>query len=260
MYTSGSTGQPKGVCVTHRNVVRLVKNTTFADLSSEQIFLQFAPSSFDAATLEIWGPLLNGSQLVIFPDAKPSLARLGEIIQRHGITTLWLTAGLFHQMVDHHLDQLRGLRQLLAGGDVLSVAHVRRVLAALPDCTVINGYGPTENTTFTTCHAMNSDTTLETTVPIGRPIANTTTYILDANLQPVPVGETGELYAGGDGVSAGYLNRPELTAERFIDNPFGDGRLYRTGDLVRYRPDGVIEFLGRIDNQVKSSRLPHRAG
>ncbi|MCB0164083.1 MAG: amino acid adenylation domain-containing protein [Anaerolineae bacterium] len=251
MYTSGSTGQPKGVCVTHRNVVRLVKNTNFACLSPEETFLQFAPISFDAATFEIWGPLLNGGRLVIFPPQKPSLELLGQFIAQQRITTLWLTAGLFHQMVDHQLDQLQGVRQLLAGGDVLSAPHVHKVLNQLPQTRLINGYGPTENTTFTTCYPIPTDWPEDMAVPIGRPIANTEVYILDNHLQPVPVGIPGQLYAGGDGVARGYLNRPELTAEKFIANPFGPGRLYQTGDLARYRPDGNIEFLGRMDNQVK---------
>lgn len=254
MYTSGSTGHPKGVCVTHRNVVRLVKNTNYAQLTANETFLQFAPISFDAATLEIWGPLLNGGRLVIFPAQMPSLETLGEIIQQHQITTLWLTAGLFHQMVDSHLDKLRGVRQLLAGGDVLSVPHVQKALAQLPHTCLINGYGPTENTTFTTCYPMTSGASLGSSVPIGQPIANTQVYILDARMQPVPIGVPGELYTGGDGVAHGYLNRSELTAEKFIPDPFSDdpdARLYKTGDLARYLPDGNIEFLGRFDNQVK---------
>ncbi len=260
MYTSGSTGQPKGVCITQRNVVRLVKNSNFARLDADELFLQFAPISFDAAILEIWGPLLNGGRLVIFPDQTPSLETLGQVIEQQQITTLWLTAGLFHQMVDHHLDSLRGLRQLLAGGDVLSVPHIQKVLTELPNTRLINGYGPTENTTFTTCYPMSADTRLGAAVPIGQPIANTQVYILDAHMQPVPIGVPGELYTGGDGVARGYLNRPELTAERFIDIPAtlhnsqlttDNSQLYKSGDLARWLPDGTIEFLGRIDNQVK---------
>ncbi len=254
MYTSGSTGQPKGVCVTHRNVVRLVKETNFITITDDDTFLQFAPISFDAATLEIWGPLLNGGRLVVFPAGLPTLETLGDVIEQNGVTTLWLTAGLFHQMVDTQLDKLRGVRQLLAGGDVLSVSHVRRVLDELPDTCLINGYGPTENTTFTTCYPMTRGTMFETSVPIGKPIANTQVYILDAQMKPVPIGVPGELYTGGDGVSQGYLNRPDLTAEKFISNPFSSEaelKLYRTGDLARYLPDGNVEFLGRIDNQVK---------
>jgi amino acid adenylation domain-containing protein len=251
MYTSGSTGKPKGVCVIHRNVVRLVKATNFMQLSNTEVFLQLAPISFDAATLEIWGPLLNGGRLVVMPPRQLSLQELGDAIRRHQVTTLWLTAGLFHLMVDEHIEDLRPLRQLLAGGDVLSVPHIQRVLRELPNCQLINGYGPTENTTFTCCFAIEDEGQIGHSVPIGRPIANTQVYILDKQLQPVPVGVPGELYAAGDGVARGYYNRPELTAERFIANPFSAGRLYRTGDWVRYLLDGNIEFLGRIDNQIK---------
>jgi amino acid adenylation domain-containing protein len=252
MYTSGSTGQPKGVCVPHQGVVRLVKSTDYIDFSPDRVFLQLAPLAFDAATFEIWGSLLNGAKLVLYPGDKPSLAELGQIIARERITTLWLTAGLFHLMVDERLADLQPLRQLIAGGDVLSVPHVRQVLAALPDCQLINGYGPTENTTFTCCYPIASLDPLATSIPIGRPIANTQVYLLDADLQPVPIGIPGELYVGGAGLATGYLNRPDLTAAKFIPHPFATNeRLYRTGDLARYLPDGNLEFLGRIDNQVK---------
>jgi amino acid adenylation domain-containing protein len=246
MYTSGSTGQPKGVCIPHQGVVRLVKSTNYLEFTADQVFLQLAPVSFDAATLEIWGSLLNGAKLVLFPVAQPSLTELGQVLQQEQITTLWLTAGLFHLMVDQRLEDLSGLRYLLAGGDVLSVPHVQKVLANLPNCQLINGYGPTENTTFTCCYPV---TTVGNSVPIGRPIANTQVYVFDAQQQPVPIGVSGELYVGGDGLARGYLNRPDLTNEKFIIH--GQGRLYRTGDLVRYLPDGNLEFLGRIDSQVK---------
>ncbi|MDX9972356.1 MAG: amino acid adenylation domain-containing protein, partial [FCB group bacterium] len=251
MYTSGSTGLPKGVLVTHRNVTRLLLNTNYAHLGPEETLLQFAPMSFDAATFEIWGALLHGGKLVVCDVERPSLRELGDIVKRRGVTTLWLTAGLFHPMVDHELDSLKGLRQLLAGGDVLSPDHVRRALEGLPGCTLINGYGPTECTTFSCCYPMRDADSVGDPVPIGGPIANTQCYVLDARLQPVPVGVEGELYIGGDGVAKGYLNREELTAERFIQNPFGQGRLYKTGDRVRWRNDGLIEFLGRSDFQVK---------
>jgi amino acid adenylation domain-containing protein len=252
MYTSGSTGQPKGVCVPHQGVVRLVTATNYIDFSPELVFLQLAPISFDAATFEIWGSLLNGAKLVLFPSEKPSLAELGQTIQQHQITTLWLTAGLFHLMVDERLADLQPLRQLIAGGDVLSVPHVQKVLATLINCQLINGYGPTENTTFTCCYPIVTTDRFATSIPIGRPIANTQVYILNADRQPVPIGVPGELYIGGDGLAQGYLDRPDLTQEKFIPNPFtGSATLYQTGDLARYLPDGNIEFLGRIDNQVK---------
>jgi amino acid adenylation domain-containing protein len=254
VYTSGSTGRPKGVAVPHRGVVRLVQNPNYIELDREQVFLQFAPISFDAATFEIWGSLLNGAQLVLYTEPAPTLEDLGHVIRRHGVTTLWLTAGLFHQMVEERLDDLKSLNYLLAGGDVLSAAHVKKALQALPGCTLINGYGPTENTTFTCCYPMTDAEQVGTSVSIGRPIANTQVYVLDSFQQPVPVGVPGELYIGGDGLAAGYLKRPELTAQTFIPHPFSEkphDTLYKTGDLVRWLPDGNLEFLGRIDGQVK---------
>ncbi|MEN8218026.1 MAG: amino acid adenylation domain-containing protein [Pseudomonadota bacterium] len=253
MYTSGSTGQPKGVNIIHRGVVRLVKETNYVNLTADEVFLQLAPLSFDASTFEIWGSLLNGAKLILMPPHTPSLKDLGRVIGQHQVTTLWLTAGLFHLMVEERLEDLRSVRQLLAGGDVLSVPHVRKVLGGLKDCQLINGYGPTENTTFTCCCSI-TESQIGTSVPIGRPIANTQVYILDALLQPVPVGVPGELYIGGAGLARGYLNSHDLTAEKFIPNPFSDDpdvRLYKTGDLARYLPDGNIEFMGRFDNQVK---------
>jgi amino acid adenylation domain-containing protein len=254
MYTSGSTGKPKGVAVTHRNVVRLVKNTNYASFSVDEVFLQFATISFDASTFEIWGSLLNGARLALMPAGTPSLKELGQALRRYRVTTLWMTAGLFHLMVDNHLDDLRGVRQLLAGGDVLSVPHVRKVFQELPCCRLINGYGPTENTTFTCCYPVTDLTKVNGSVPIGYPISNTSVYVLDRYLNPTPIGVPGELYAGGDGLAHGYLDRPELNAERFVRDPFSTAptaHLYRTGDLVRYRATGEIEFIGRIDNQVK---------
>ncbi|MCP4661664.1 MAG: amino acid adenylation domain-containing protein, partial [bacterium] len=264
MYTSGSTGRPKGVSVIHRGVARLVRQADYARLVAEDTFLQMAPICFDASTFEIWGALVNGARLVIGAPGAVSMDELGAALCRHRVTTLWLTAGLFHLMVDHRIEHLRGLRQLLAGGDVLSVPHVRRVLRELPDCRLVNGYGPTENTTFTTCHRVMDVAELQTSVPIGRPINETQLRVLDRRLRPVPIGIPGELYAGGAGLARGYCNRAALSAERFVPDPLsGDPcggepdrrsagtRLYRTGDLVRRRHDGAIEFLGRIDRQVK---------
>jgi aspartate racemase len=251
IYTSGSTGEPKGVVVPHRGVVRLVKNSNYASFGPEEVFLQFAPVTFDASTFEIWGALLNGARLVIYPPRFESLDEFAGILREHRVSTLWLTAGLFHQIVDHQLDCLGGVRQLLAGGDVLSVPHVKKMLQSL-GCRLINGYGPTENTTFSCTYTLPKSWN-GASVPIGRPIANSQAYILDKKLNPVPVGVAGELCAGGDGVALGYLNSPDLTAARFVPNPFGPpgARLYRTGDIARFQPDGVIEFLGRADQQVK---------
>jgi amino acid adenylation domain-containing protein len=254
MYTSGSTGNPKGVLVPHRAIARLVKNNPFASFGADEVFLQLAPLSFDAATFEIWGALLNGGRLVLATGERITPEDIGRHIKEHGVTTLWLTAALFHLIATEHIDTLRPLRQLLAGGDVLSLTHVRRICEQLPHLKLINGYGPTENTTFTCCHPITLESIAAGTVPIGRPVANTRIYILDSNMRPVPPGVTGELYAAGDGLALGYLNAPELTAAKFMDHIFANGRserLYRSGDLARYRADSTVEFLGRIDTQVK---------
>jgi aspartate racemase len=252
MYTSGSTGIPKGVSINHRAIVRLVKEPNYVELNSAHTFLQLAPISFDASTFEIWGSLLNGARLAVMRGGTPSLQELGVALRRHRVTTLWLTAGLFNLMVDQQLEDLQQLKQLLAGGDVLSVAHVRRFLQNAPGCKLINGYGPTENTTFTCCHPMTEFAAIDGTVPIGRPITNTRVYVLDGELQPVPLGAIGELYTSGDGLARGYFTRASLTAERFIPNPFSPGeRLYKTGDQVRHLTGGQVDFIGRLDDQVK---------
>jgi amino acid adenylation domain-containing protein len=249
MYTSGSTGDPKGVMVPHRAITRLVKNNTFASFAPTEVWLAFAPVSFDASTLEIWAPLLNGGTLAIYPSEFESVEQFESVLKRFNVTSLWLTAGLFNTIVDQRVEALRGVRQLLVGGDVLSVAHIRKALTALPQTELINGYGPTENTTFTCCYSIPRQWPEERSIPIGKPIRNTRVHILDERMQPVPVGVPGDLYASGDGLSLGYLNKPELTAAAFITHA-GD-RLYRTGDRARYLPTGDIEFLGRRDAQVK---------
>jgi amino acid adenylation domain-containing protein len=258
IYTSGSTGRPKGVGIPHSAVARLVRGIGYADLGPDQVFSQFAPISFDPSTFEIWGALLNGSRLALAPPHALSLEELGQAIERYRITTLWLTTVLFHQFVEHRLDLLRPVPQILAGGDALSPSHVRKVLAELPGTRLVNGYGPTENSTFTCCYTMQGPEPIGSSTPLGRPIANTQVHLLDPHGQPVPIGVAGELCTGGGGLARGYLGRPELTAERFVPNPFGGtgreapgSRLYRTGDLARYFPDGRVEFLGRIDHQVK---------
>ncbi|WP_375772564.1 non-ribosomal peptide synthase/polyketide synthase [Archangium gephyra] len=252
-FTSGTTGRPKGVAIEHRSVLRLFHGIHYAHLGPEQTFLLLAPISFDASTLELWGPLLFGGRLVVFPPQSPSdLELLSQVLTRHRVTTLHLTAGLFSQVVEHKPECLRGLHQLLTGGDVVSAPHVRRVLESL-GLPVTACYGPTESTLFTSCFRMSRPQQVGSSVPIGSPIANTQVYLLDASFQPVPSGVPGELFIGGEGLARGYLSRPELTAERFLPNPFGTtgSRLYRTGDLARWRNDGVLEFLGRLDNQVK---------
>jgi aspartate racemase len=254
MYTSGSSGRPKGVMVPHRAVVRLVKNTNYIELSEREVFLQFSPVSFDASTLEIWGPLLNGGCLAMMPPERQSVSDLGTAIRQFGVTTLWLTAGLFNVMVEQQLEGLKPLKQLLAGGDALSPSHVRKALEGLPGCRLINGYGPTEGTTFTCCHTITAEDAEGSSIPIGRPVSNTQVYLLDSENELVRPGEVGELSIGGDGLARGYLNQPELTDRKFVRHLFRDGheaRIYKTGDLARYRGDGSIEFIGRTDNQVK---------
>jgi amino acid adenylation domain-containing protein len=255
IYTSGSTGQPKGVEITHRGVNRLVMGVDYVRLDASQRLLQLASIAFDAATFEIWGALLHGARCILFPGTMPTAKTLSDEINKHGITTLWLTAALFNSIVDRDSQALSGIQQLLIGGEALSVAHVRRAAENLPSTQIINGYGPTESTTFTCCYPIPHQLKPEiASIPIGRPIANTQIYILDRYLQPVAVGMPGELHIGGDGLARGYLNRAELTQQQFIPNPVStdpNSRLYKTGDLARYLPDGNIEYLGRIDNQVK---------
>jgi amino acid adenylation domain-containing protein/non-ribosomal peptide synthase protein (TIGR01720 family) len=254
-YTSGSTGVPKGVEVTHRGVLRLLFGVDYVELGPEARVLQMAPVSFDASTLEIWGALLHGGRCVVFPERVPTAFELGEVIETEGVDTMWLTASLFNAIVEEAPEALGGVRQLLIGGEALSVPHVRQGLERLPGTRIINGYGPTESTTFTCCYEIPRPLPeWAKSIPIGRPISNTRVYVLDGRMQPVPVGVAGELFIGGDGLARGYLGRPELTAERFVPDPFAQevgGRLYRTGDLVRYLSEGRIEFLGRADHQVK---------
>lgn len=253
MYTSGSTGRPKGVEILHRGIVRLVVGSEIAELNENQIFLQLAPVSFDASTFEIWGALLHGAQLVLFTGNVLNVDELGAALSRYGVTTLWLTSSLFNAIVDTAPGSLAPVRQLLVGGEALSVPHVIRAIGALPDTRLVNGYGPTECTTFSCCYPIPRDIApTSTSIPIGRPIANTRVYNLDRHLRPVPVGVVGELYIGGDGLALGYLNLPELTKQCFVNDPFvPNERIYKTGDLVRYLPDGNLEFVGRSDHQVK---------
>lgn len=255
MYTSGSTGRPKGVVIPHRAIVRLVKSISYARLDNTRVILQLAPTSFDAATFEIWGALLNGGRCVLAPDTGiPDLARLREVIVAFGVTTIWLTASLFNVIVDQAPDMLGTVEEVLTGGEALSVEHIRKAQELLPDVQFINGYGPTESTTFTCCYRIPRPLpAVCRSIPIGSPIANTTVVLLDDDLQEVAPGDPGELCIGGEGLALGYHNRPALTAERFIADPRNPnvGRLYRTGDRVRELSDGTLEFLGRLDQQVK---------
>ena len=254
MYTSGSTGTPKGVVVPQRAIVRLVKAQNYLPFGPDLTFLQLSNTSFDASTLEIWGALLNGGRLVLQPQLKPTLLEITDTIREKGVSTVWFTAGLFNVLVDEHLERLRGLRHILTGGDVLSVPHVKKALKVLGPGVLINGYGPTENTTFTCFHAIDDERKLKGSVPIGRPIHHTRAYVLDSSLAPLAIGQKGELFTGGDGVALGYWRRNDLNAERFIRDPFSsdpNAKLYRTGDIVRWTADGEIEFIGRSDDQVK---------
>jgi amino acid adenylation domain-containing protein len=252
MYTSGSSGCPKGVEIPHRAVLRLLFGQTAVRLDGTQVILQLADPCFDASTFEIWGALLHGAKCVLYPGKEVTTRGLYEIIRKHNITTVWLTASLFNTLIDEAPAALSTVSQLLVGGEALSSAHVRKAQRLLPNTQIINGYGPTEGATFA-CFYPIPNPLGEETVPIGRPLANTVTYVLDRDLQLVPPGVPGELYLGGDGLARGYRAQPELTSERFIPNPFAGGgtRLYKTGDRVRWKRDGNLEFIGRMDEQVK---------
>ena len=250
MYTSGSTGNPKGVMVTNKNVVRLVKNNNFITFDKDENILQTGSIVFDACTFEIWGALLNGFKLFIMKKENLLDAyKLKEYLFKNNISTLWLTAPLFNQLCESDPYMFKNVKKLLTGGDVLSPKHINMVRKACPDLTIINGYGPTENTTFSCCFTIDKE--YNNSIPIGKPISNSTAYVVDSSGKLCPIGVPGELWVGGDGVSKGYLNNDELTQKSFIENPFDTGIIYKTGDLVKWLPDGNIEFIGRIDNQVK---------
>ncbi|HZM74979.1 MAG TPA: amino acid adenylation domain-containing protein, partial [Candidatus Limnocylindrales bacterium] len=249
-YTSGSTGTPKGVAVRHRDVVALSRDRRFEGGAHERVLLH-SPLAFDASTYELWVPLLNGGRVVVAPPGDLDVEVLRGTVSEHGVTGLWLTSGLFRVVAQDAPDCLAGVREVWTGGDVVSSASVRRMLDACPGLIVVDGYGPTETTTFASAFRM--DSLVPDVVPIGRPLDNMRLYILDGYLRPVPPGVPGELHIAGAGLSRGYLNRPGLTADKFVADPFGapGERMYRTGDVVRWSPDGVVEFVGRADEQVK---------
>jgi amino acid adenylation domain-containing protein len=253
MFTSGSTGVPKAVCAPHRAVIRLVCDADYVRLDRTTRFLQLAPLGFDASTLEIWGPLLNGGTVVVHPEDLPALDDLGRAIAAHGVTTAWFTAGLFNRIVDTAPAILRPLREVLTGGEALSPRHVARALAELPSTAIINGYGPTESTTFATTFRVPRDFPASSPrVPIGTPIPRTQAYVLDEHRELQPMGVPGELYIGGDGI--GRFVDGSLEPAAFVPDPFASGpgsRLYRTGDRARLLTDGTIDFIERMDRQVK---------
>ncbi|WP_455583710.1 amino acid adenylation domain-containing protein [Kitasatospora indigofera] len=252
MFTSGSTGVPKGVAVRHRDVAGLAADRRFRTSGSPDRMLLHSPHAFDAATYELWVPLLAGGTVVVAPPGEVSPAVLREVIARHAVSTLFLTKGLFDVVAEEDPGALAGLRTVGTGGDTASAAMVRRIAAAAPGVTLLNLYGPTEITTAATCHTLDGSALAGGPVPIGTPLDNTRVHVLDEHLRPVPPGVPGELYIAGAGLARGYWSRPALTAERFVACPFAPGeRMYRTGDLVRWRSGGVLDYLGRADDQVK---------
>ncbi|MFI1104554.1 amino acid adenylation domain-containing protein [Streptomyces melanogenes] len=250
MYTSGSTGRPKGVAVTHRNILGLAADPLWADGSHTRV-LAHAPHSFDASTFEIWVPLLGGGTVVVAPPSASAADALERTVAEHRPTSAFITASLFNSLVADGSSALAGLRHVLVGGEAPSAAAVRRFLARWPGTALTNAYGPTENTTFTTCHRYPAGADGSPT--IGRPMANTRAQVLDERLRPVPTGVVGELYIAGAGLARGYLDSPGPTAARFVADPFGapGERMYRTGDLARWNADGDLVFAGRADDQVK---------
>ncbi|MDQ3981472.1 MAG: non-ribosomal peptide synthetase, partial [Actinomycetota bacterium] len=255
IYTSGSTGTPKGICIPHRAVARLVLDTDYVKLGPHSVVAQMSNASFDAATFEIWGALLNGGLVAgIEKDVALDAPRLRPALERSGVDTAFLTTALFNQLVAEDSSLFSSLETVMTGGESHDPSMIRRCLAADPPRQLLNVYGPTETTTFATYYRIERVPEGATSIPIGRPIANTKVHVLDPAMNPVPVGVPGEIHIGGPGLATGYLDRPELTKERFVPDPFSAGegeRLYKTGDLGRYLPSGDVEFLGRIDSQVK---------
>jgi amino acid adenylation domain-containing protein len=256
MFTSGSTGHPKGVVIPHRGVIRLVTGQDYVSFDAGRVFLQAAPLSFDASTFEIWGPLLHGGRCVLYPSGTlPTAEGLREVISAAGVTSAFLTTALFQALVDHDVSCLDGIAELLVGGESMSPTHMCKALRELPNTRLSNVYGPTENTTFSTCHPIPLDLSPAIArVPIGHAIRDTQTGVVDSDLRLVTPGTEGELVVMGDGLALGYLGEPELTSQQFVDVVCADGvrrRAYRTGDRVVELDGGVLDYLGRRDDQVK---------
>ncbi|OAI69349.1 hypothetical protein RSP797_17045, partial [Ralstonia solanacearum] len=252
IYTSGSTGRPKGVAVTHANIASFAADRRWRNGDHTRV-LAHSPHAFDASTYELWVPLLTGGQIVAAPPGNLEPATLRQLIDTAGVTAVFMTTAMFRLAMDTDPACLRGLRTLWTGGERASAAAFERMRAVCPDTALVHVYGPTETTTYAIAYPVPTQGDMAENVPLGGPLDNTQIHLLDAMLQPVPIGAAGELCIGGPGVARGYLNRPGLTAERFVADPFGPpgARLYRSGDLGRWRHDGTIEFLGRIDEQVK---------
>ncbi|WP_199819375.1 non-ribosomal peptide synthetase, partial [Streptomyces sp. NRRL S-378] len=252
MYTSGSTGRPKGVAVTHRDILDLVIDGMFGAGAHERVLL-LASYAFDPSTYAFWVPLLNGGRTVITPEGDLTVAEIAHLITEEEITGLDITAGLFRIMAEEDPACFTGVREVITGGDLISPTAVRRVLDHCPDTTVRCAYGPTETTLFASQAPWTATDTVPAPVPVGRPLDGMRAYVLDDNLALAPTGVTGELYLAGAGLARGYHGRPDLTAERFLADPFGPAgsRMYRTGDLARWTGEGLIHFVGRTDTQVK---------
>lgn len=251
IYTSGSTNEAKGVCVTQRAVLDLVAGADYCGFTADDVVYHGMSVAFDGSTFEIWGALLSGATLLIAPP-RLTAKSIADLVVAHRVSVLLLSTGLFNALGRDALQRLVGVRVLLAGGDVMSPAPAEQFLA-LGGQALVNGYGPTEVTTFSHCHRMTSAANVVAPVSIGAPIPGTSAYVLDSDGQAQPLGGEGELFIAGSGLAQGYLGNPALTAERFLPDPFAnDGsRMYRTGDLVSQEADGRLNYAGRIDTQVK---------
>ncbi|MFI5763597.1 amino acid adenylation domain-containing protein [Streptomyces sp. NPDC051563] len=252
IFTSGSTGRPKGVAAPHRAVVGTILGQSYTRFGPDTVWLQCAPVSWDAFALELWGPLLTGGTCVFHPG-RPNPILMERLVAEHGITTMNLPTVLFHVIMEEYPEALEGLTNLLVGGEALSPEHAARVVSEFPELRFVNGYGPVECMVFVTTHLVTAQHSALGSVPIGCNLVGKDIYVLDEQLRPVAEGEVGELYASGGGLAHGYLGRPGMTAERFVADPFAapGGRMYRTGDFVRWHAEGPLEFIGRVDGQVK---------